>query len=131
TDPRRDRIIPILQTEQIFMCRQMAPLLKQDLWALDVGTGCGVFAIWAAKKGCRVIAMDVNPRALRFTRQNAKKNDVTVSNTLEELGQIPGGGIYLLHTKFDNKFSECQEYRGRFDLVFLSPPFNPTYPGIL
>jgi methylase of polypeptide subunit release factors len=43
---------------------------------LDVGTGCGVHAIRAARRARHVIATDLNPRALRFAAFNAALNGV-------------------------------------------------------
>jgi release factor glutamine methyltransferase len=43
---------------------------------LDMGTGCGILGILAAKKGCSVVAMDVNPYAVRCARENATFNNV-------------------------------------------------------
>jgi methylase of polypeptide subunit release factors len=45
--------------------------------ALDVGTGSGVHALLAASHAGRVVATDVNPRALRFTELNATLNGLT------------------------------------------------------
>ena len=45
--------------------------------ALDVGTGSGVHALLAAAHARRVVATDVNPRALRFTELNAALNGLT------------------------------------------------------
>jgi Methyltransferase small domain len=45
---------------------------------LDLGTGCGIQALLAAKHSARVIATDVNERALAFARFNAALNDVEV-----------------------------------------------------
>jgi len=42
--------------------------------ALDVGTGCGLQALEAARHAPSVVAVDVNPRALEFTRWNAVLN---------------------------------------------------------
>jgi SAM-dependent methyltransferase len=42
--------------------------------ALDVGTGNGVHALLAARHARHVVATDVNPRALAFTRLNAGLN---------------------------------------------------------
>lgn len=44
--------------------------------ALDLGTGCGIQALLAAKHCDRVVATDVNPRALAFATFNAALNDV-------------------------------------------------------
>jgi methylase of polypeptide subunit release factors len=45
--------------------------------ALDVGTGSGVHALLAAEHARRVVATDVNPRALHFTELNAALNGLT------------------------------------------------------
>jgi methylase of polypeptide subunit release factors len=42
--------------------------------ALDVGTGSGVQALFAARHARRVVATDVNPRALAYTEVNAALN---------------------------------------------------------
>ncbi|HEV2770174.1 MAG TPA: methyltransferase [Solirubrobacteraceae bacterium] len=39
--------------------------------ALDLGTGCGVLALTMARRAERVVATDVNPRALEFARRSA------------------------------------------------------------
>jgi methylase of polypeptide subunit release factors len=45
--------------------------------ALDVGTGSGIHALRAAAHARQVVATDVNPRALEFTRLNAALNGLT------------------------------------------------------
>jgi methylase of polypeptide subunit release factors len=45
--------------------------------ALDVGTGSGIHALRAAAHADHVVATDVNPRALEFTRLNAALNGLT------------------------------------------------------
>src|SRR6266571_2828965 len=45
--------------------------------ALDLGCGGGVQALLAAGHADRVVAVDVNPRALEFTRFNARVNGIT------------------------------------------------------
>src|SRR5205085_7369665 len=42
--------------------------------ALDIGTGCGVQALLAARHARGVTAIDINPRALEFGRFNALLN---------------------------------------------------------
>jgi methylase of polypeptide subunit release factors len=44
--------------------------------ALDVGTGCGIQAMLAARHSGRVIGTDVNARAVEFARFNAALNDL-------------------------------------------------------
>jgi SAM-dependent methyltransferase len=127
TEPRWDRVLPVLEEEQVFMCRMMAPLLleRQGLRVLDVGTGSGVFAITAAKLGCSVTAIDVSPRALRFARHNSKSNRISVV----ESDSIPGPGeIQLRHIDFLEM--DVPGNDSLFDVVIIAPPYNPTCPGV-
>jgi release factor glutamine methyltransferase len=43
---------------------------------LDMGTGCGILGILAAKRARGVIAVDVNPYAVRCAKENAALNNV-------------------------------------------------------
>ncbi|MBI4057811.1 methyltransferase, partial [Candidatus Microgenomates bacterium] len=43
---------------------------------LDLATGSGVIAIFCAKKAKRVIATDINPKALHYAKFNATLNNV-------------------------------------------------------
>lgn len=71
--------------------------------ALDLGTGCGVQALHLADHARRVVATDVNPRALAVARFNAALNEVEVD--------VRDGSF------FDPVRGE------RFDLVATNPPF--------
>lgn len=44
--------------------------------ALDVGTGCGILGVFAALRGYRVTAIDIEPGAVACARGNAKRNGV-------------------------------------------------------
>ena len=46
--------------------------------ALDLGTGCGIQALLAAKHSAQVVATDVNERALAFAAFNAALNGIDV-----------------------------------------------------
>ena len=72
--------------------------------ALDVGTGCGVQALLAARHARRVVAVDLNPRALRLARINAALNGVG-------------------HVEFrEGDLFEPVEGE-RFDLIVANPPY--------
>jgi hypothetical protein len=78
--------------------------------ALDLGTGCGIQALLAAKHCERVVATDVNERALEFAEFNARLNGVP--------------GIEFRHGDgFDAVGGE------RFDLVVSNPPYVIS-PGL-
>ena len=71
--------------------------------ALDLGTGCGVQSLHLAAHADRVVATDVNPRALWLTRLNAALNGVALDA---------------------REGSFFEPVRGeRFDLVVSNPPF--------
>ncbi|WP_317983773.1 DUF7059 domain-containing protein [Nocardioides campestrisoli] len=72
--------------------------------ALDLGTGCGVQALHLATHSDRVVATDVNPRALWMTRFNAALNEV-------EGIDVRDGSF------FEPVASET------FDLIATNPPF--------
>lgn len=72
--------------------------------AADVGTGCGVQALFAARHAQRVTATDTSARALAFARFNAALNGATNIDFM-------GGDL------FEPLAGE------RFDLVVVNPPF--------
>jgi len=72
--------------------------------ALDVGTGCGVQALLAARHAERVVAVDTNPRALMFTEFNARLN--RTANVECRRGSL-----------FEPVSGE------RFDLIVCNPPY--------
>ncbi len=76
---------------------------------LDLGTGSGVLAIAAAKRGCStVVAVDVSRRAMLAARLNGALNGVKIQSRRGDL------------------FQPVAEQR--FDLIVANPPYVPT-PG--
>ena len=73
--------------------------------ALDMGTGTGVGAVFLARRGWRVAAVDLNPEAVRCARINA------LLNRQEDRIEIRQGDL------FDPVEGE------RFGLVLFNPPF--------
>ncbi len=78
---------------------------------LDMGTGSGVGAIVAARRGFRSVGVDINPAAARCARINALLNGV------EDRVEIRHGDL------FDPVQGE------QFDLVLFNPPFFRGVPG--
>ncbi|GLZ09144.1 transferase [Actinomadura sp. NBRC 104412] len=72
--------------------------------ALDLGTGCGVQALWLASRARHVTATDVNPRALAMARMSAALSGVEGVEFLEGSLLEPVAGR-------------------RFDLIVSNPPF--------
>jgi len=73
-DDPRHYVAPFSPTSRI--CAALTPR-RRVRSALDVGTGSGAQALFAARHADRVIATDVNDRALDFTRLNACLNGLT------------------------------------------------------
>lgn len=73
--------------------------------ALDMGTGSGIGAVFAARLGYDVIGVDINPEAVRCARANAALNGVA------DRCEIRHGNL------FEPVAGE------RFDLVLFNPPF--------
>ena len=79
--------------------------------ALDLGTGCGVQALHLARHSDRVVATDVNARALWTTRFNAALNEVA------DRVEVRDGSLY-------------EPVAGEtFDLIATNPPFVVSPPG--
>lgn len=56
---------------------------------LDVGTGSGILAIAAKKLGAaRVVAIDIDPVALKVARVNAKNNNVSITISQKKLTEL-------------------------------------------
>jgi release factor glutamine methyltransferase len=72
---------------------------------LDLGTGSGVGAIFAARRGHRVVAVDVNPEAVRCVRLNA------LLNGLEERIEARQGDLF------------APVLGETFDVILFNPPF--------
>jgi release factor glutamine methyltransferase len=80
---------------------------------LDLGTGTGIAAIAAARRGARVIAVDISPEAVRCAQINVRLNRV------EESVEVRQGDLF-------------EPVRGEgFDLVLFNPPFYAGVPGEL
>lgn len=78
---------------------------------LDIGTGTGLIAIEAAKKGAKVTAADINPEAIEYAREKARKTGVD-------------GKIDFVKS---NLFSDIED---RFDYILFNPPYLPGEPGV-
>ena len=62
--------------------------------ALDVGTGCGIWAVELAKRGWRVPGIDVVDRPLRRARERTRTADVDVRLAVPKVR----GGVALNET---------------------------------
>jgi release factor glutamine methyltransferase len=83
--------------------------MKEGERVLDMGTGCGILGILAAKKASEVVAVDVNPYAVHCAKQNAELNNVRSKMTF-----IQGD----LFTPLGEK--------AKFDVILFNAPYLPA-----
>lgn len=109
--------IPILVTPSVFNPKRMrtgeflvsqldSSRIRPEAEVLDMGTGSGVCAVFAARHAHRVVAVDINASAVRCARVNA------LLNRVEGRVDVRHGDL------FDPIAGE------RFDLILFNPPFK-------
>lgn len=63
----------------------------EGLTVLDVGTGSGILAIAAAKRGARtIVGVDTDPLAVRAAKENASANGVAIQARLGSAAEVTG-----------------------------------------
>ena len=83
--------------------------VKEGERVLDMGTGCSILGILAAKKACSVVAVDVNPYAVCCARENA-----TFNNVRGKMAFIKG-----------DLFTPLREAE-KFDVILFNAPYLPA-----
>lgn len=102
-----DVLNPVVFRSGELLARTVAesPLAEPSGRALDMGTGTGVGAVFLARRGWQVVAVDLNPEAVRCARINA------LLNRLENRIDVRQGDL----------FGPVEGER--FDLILFNPPF--------
>jgi len=101
--------------ENVYQSAEDSFLFAENLTAndgdvvVDVGTGCGLLGIVAAKKASRVLAVDINPYAVRCAMENAKMNHVKSK-------------MFFLQTDL---FAAIKKGK-MFDLILFNAPYLPV-----
>jgi HemK-related putative methylase len=93
------------RTGEFFAAHIDSTLVHRDAEVLDMGTGSGVCAVFAARHAVRVVAVDVNPAAVRCAVIN------TLLNNLDHKIDVRHGDLF------------APVAGERFDLVLFNPPF--------
>jgi release factor glutamine methyltransferase len=83
--------------------------VRRGCRVVDIGTGCGILAVIAAKKAGKVVAIDVNPYAVKCAKNNARMNGVG-----NFVSFIQGDLLAPLRT------------RKEFDLILFNAPYLPS-----
>lgn len=83
--------------------------VKKGEDVLDLGTGCGILGVLAARKANFVLAVDLNPHAIRCAKQNSVLNNAN-------------NNMAFVQTDL---FSALND-RTAFDLVLFNAPYLPS-----
>ena len=102
---------PVLFRTGALLARAVPASPREGARALDLGTGSGSGAVFAARNGYRVTAVDLNPEAVRCARINA------LLNRLEDRIEAREGDLF------------APVAGERFDLILFNPPFFRGAPG--
>jgi HemK-related putative methylase len=86
--------------------------IKKGEQVLDLGTGCGLLGILAAKKAERVIAVDFNPSAIRCAKENSVLNDLR-----SKIDFVQASLFTALNSNM------------KFDLILFNAPYLPSKRG--
>lgn len=95
-----------LREDTYLLAESLREEVKEEDEVLDVGTGTGILALIAARKGKNTTGTDINKKALRLAKINARENGIT---NVE----------FLQSDLFENIGEE------KFNLIVLNPPYLP------
>ncbi|MFQ6086929.1 MAG: HemK2/MTQ2 family protein methyltransferase [Candidatus Bathyarchaeia archaeon] len=96
--------------EDTFLLAENLTVTEDDV-VLDLGTGCGILGILAAKRAKKVIAVDSNPHAVRCAKVNAKVNKVAGK----------------MDVRLGDLFQPIKQDE-RFTLILFNAPYLPSSP---
>lgn len=94
--------------EDSFLFAENLSVKSNDV-VLDIGTGCGILGVIAAAKASWVVAVDINPYAVRCAKENAKVNHVA-----SKMLFVQGDLFAPLKTGEE------------FDLILFNAPYLPS-----
>ena len=83
--------------------------VRQGAKVLDVGAGCGILGVLAAENAASVLAVDLNPYALRCAKENSVLNKQDDKMAFLQADLL---------TAFDPK--------AKFDLILFNAPYLPA-----
>jgi release factor glutamine methyltransferase len=96
--------------EDTFLLAENLKVEENDV-VLDMGTGCGILAVLAAEKAKKVVAVDINPHAIKCAEKNAEINDVKDK----------------IEFRLGNLFQPIKPEEN-FNLIVFNAPYLPSEP---
>jgi release factor glutamine methyltransferase len=106
--------LTIIVTDQTYIPAEDTYLIMDNMeiengeMVLDLGTGCGILAIVAARRAKKVVAIDINPYATACALMN-----VNLQNLKDKIDVRQGDLYNALNPK------------EKFDLILFNPPYLP------
>jgi release factor glutamine methyltransferase len=76
----------------------------------EIGTGCGLIALFCANLGSKVICSDINPYSVKLVKQNYEDNKSKLKGSLE--------------VRYGDLFSVLKKNE-KFDAIIFNPPYLP------
>lgn len=98
-------------SSEIFV-KYIQTLDLEDKTILDMGSGSGIVSIFAASRGAKCLAADINPVAIRCIRENAALNH------FESQIDAVESDLYISIKPAEKKF----------DIIFFNPPYYRGNP---
>ncbi len=92
--------------DTFLMLRALERVRVSGKRVLEIGTGTGIIAIFIAKMGAHVTAVDINPEAVKCARENARMNKVALN-------------------VFESDLFERVPKNDPFDIIVFNPPYLP------
>lgn len=96
--------------EDTFLLAENMKVKENDV-VLDMGTGCGILAVLAAENAKKVVAVDINPYAIKCAEKNAEING------FEEKIEFRLGDLFRPIRSNE-----------KFDLIVFNAPYLPSEP---
>ena len=96
--------------EDTFLLADSVVVSEEDS-VFEVGSGCGLIALYCASLGTNVVCCDVNPFAVELIKKNFLINES------------------LLRGSFDVRIGDLfsiLDSKDRFDVIIFNPPYLPT-----
>jgi len=100
---------PFITFSTKFLLEFLETLSLKEKKVLELGCGCGIISILAAKKEAIVTATDINTTALESLEKNALNNAVSID---------------IIHSDL---FENIQNKT--FDFIIINPPYYPKNPN--
>ena len=108
SDDYEDDVYLPAEDTYLLLDAALAEAHPEDL-VLEIGSGRGILSVEVAPKVRRLIATDINPHAIRATKDRAR-------------ARAMAGTIEFVRADLFRGISGC------FDLVLFNPPYLPTNP---